>query len=387
MHIAFLTPEFPHQELNHAAGIGTSVYNMALSLVKKGIKTSVVVYSQERNNTFDFQGIRIHAIKHKKYPFLGWYLYRKHIQRSLNRLIISEDINIVEAPDWTGITAFMKFKIPHVIRLHGSDTFFCELERRPVKRKNYFFEQRALKKAVSVVSVSAFVKEETKRLFKINIHGPVIPNGVDLQAFTNRSPLSFERNTILYFGTIIRKKGVLELAKIFNHVVEKNPDAKLILLGKDNFDVKTGSSSTYQLMEELFTQEAMERVSYLGKVPYNVVKEHILSAHICVFPSLAESFGMVNIEAMALSKLVISSNYGWTQEIIDENVNGFMEDPKKIKTFANKICKVMNDKELLERITDNSRKKIAHEFNIDHLAERNIKFYKNIIDGTNAEVN
>ena len=41
----------------------------------------------------------------------------------------------IEAPDWTGITAFMRLKAPLVIRFHGSDTYFCHLEKTASKNK------------------------------------------------------------------------------------------------------------------------------------------------------------------------------------------------------------------------------------------------------------
>jgi hypothetical protein len=49
---------------------------------------------------------------------------------------------LVEAPDWTGITSFIDAKCPVVIRLNGSDTYFCHLDQRPVKWNNKFHEKR-----------------------------------------------------------------------------------------------------------------------------------------------------------------------------------------------------------------------------------------------------
>lgn len=35
MHIAFLTPEYPHERVAHAAGIGTSIKNLVVALAQK----------------------------------------------------------------------------------------------------------------------------------------------------------------------------------------------------------------------------------------------------------------------------------------------------------------------------------------------------------------
>ena len=89
-----------------------------------------------------------------------------------------------------------------------------------------------------------------------------------LRILTIRHRTKFNENTILYIGTIIRKKGVFELAQIFNKVIENNPKSILILIGNDSPDLKTGSNSTYKLMEEIFSDKALNQVSYLGKIPY-----------------------------------------------------------------------------------------------------------------------
>ncbi len=66
-----------------------------------------------------------------------------------------------------------------------------------------------------------------------------------------------DKFTILYFGTLIRKKGMLELPIIFNEVHKINPNAKLILIGKDATDVISGNKSTWLMMQKLFDESAL----------------------------------------------------------------------------------------------------------------------------------
>ena len=141
MHIAFLTPEFPHERVAHAAGIGTSIKNLVVALAKEKVKVSVFVYGQQEDAVLIEEGMTIHLIKNRKYKFMGWYYHRKYLQNYLNKHILSEQIDAVEAPDWTGITAFMRLKVPLVIRFHGSDTYFCHIEKRHQKAKNCFLYQ------------------------------------------------------------------------------------------------------------------------------------------------------------------------------------------------------------------------------------------------------
>jgi hypothetical protein len=75
----------------------------------------------------------IQRIKNVKIKGLSWF-YSKKTERIINQLQ-NRQIDLVEAPDWTGITSFISPKCPIVIRLNGSDTYFCNLDYRMVKWK------------------------------------------------------------------------------------------------------------------------------------------------------------------------------------------------------------------------------------------------------------
>ena len=229
MHIAFLTPEYPHKKISHAAGIGTSIKNLAVALVKEKCKVSIIVYGQNKSLVFEDEGVVIHVLEDRKYRFAKWYLHRKYIENYCNKLIKEQNITILEAADWTGITAFMKFKIPLVIRFHGSDTYFCHLEKRKQKLKNFWFEKLALQKAKAFIAPTTFAGNLSQKLFGLqNKKIQTIHNGLELGKFENSHPEEYQNGLLLYIGTIIRKKGVLELPKIFNQVRQQHPQASLI---------------------------------------------------------------------------------------------------------------------------------------------------------------
>lgn len=380
MTIGFITPEYPNAKVKHAAGIGTSISNLALALVKKNVKVLIFVYHQDTNEVINSEGVEIHLIISKKFPILGGYFSRKNIQNYINNVVEKEEIDILEAPDWSGITAYMRFRIPLIIRLHGSDAYFCKLENRKQKLKNKMFERSALNNATAFIAPTIYAGKETARIFNLDSKKiKIIHNGLQIENFNNQIPEKFDENTILYIGTIIRKKGVFELAQIFNKVVENNQEARLLLIGSDSPDLKTGSNSTYKLVEKLFSNKSLKQVNYLGKISYKEVIKHIKNAHVCAFPSFAESFGMVTIESMALKKPVVNTNIGWAQELIDDGVNGFLVHPLDIELYAEKIALLLEDKALCLKMGSSARIKIQSTFNIDKIADVNIEYYKRFI--------
>ena len=377
MHIAFLTPEYPHPAVSHSAGIGTSIKNIAEGLKRKGIQVTVFVYSQKGSKVINADGITLHLIQHKAYKFGGFYRYRKHVNAYLNKVIKQESISLIEAADWTGITAFMKFKVPVVIRLHGSDTYFCHLEGREQKKKNFFFEKRALKSASAIASVSAYTAALTKDLFGLQKGMTVIPNLIDTDRFIPLDLLVKEGH-ILNFGSVIRKKGVLSLAEAFNTVVKSNPNAQLLFLGKDVRDAQTGIS-TKQLIMDLLSEDAKSHVRVVEAVPYEEVQKYIAEAAVICLPSFAEAFPMTWLEAMAMEKGLVTSNIGWAKELMIDRVTGFMVDPNDIESLSAALNKQLADVSTRDQMATQARKHILSHFSKEQILQKNVDFYSNVI--------
>lgn len=378
--IAFLTPEYPHAKTGNSGGIGTSIKNLAKGLVAAGCSVRVLVYGQQEDSVFEEEGICIQQIKNVKIKGLSWFFTRKKLERIINHLYKNQKIDLVEAPDWTGITSFIKpEKCPVVIRLNGSDTYFCYLDQRPVKWKNKFHEKRALLKADALLAVSQFTASTTNTLLGLKKQFHIIPNSIDVNAFTKQDSAVVSTDTILYFGSLIRKKGLLELPFIFNEVIQKNPTAKLILVGRDVPDIVSGNASTWVMMQELFSKKALANVDYLGSVPYTEIQNYINEATLCVFPSFAEALPVSWIEAMAMQKAIVASNIGWAADVIDDKENGFLVHPKNHVEYASKINILLSNSQMRKEFGTAAREKVIRKFSISVIAQQSLAFYQSLI--------
>lgn len=379
MNIAFVTTEYPHQRVGRAAGIGTSIQNLAKELVKLGHQVSIIVPYHLESAIFDDEGIRIHLIQSKQYRFGAFYRNRKNLQRYINTYSQIEKWDVIEMPDWTGFAAFMKLRIPLVVRLHGSDTYFCHLEKRSIKKRNFLLEKNGVHRADAIISPSAFTADLTASLFKLDRSKiAVIPSGIAIDRFRNVAPDVFEDGLILCYGTIIRKKGALELPQIFSMVAAHYPKAKLLLLGGDAADITTGSESTCELLRAALPADLLEKVSYPGRVPYDEVQKYIRQAHVCIFPTFAETQGMVTIEAMAMQKAVVNSNIGWANEIITEGVDGLMAHPADHRHFADQILRILQDDSLRRNLAQNAVQRVRERFDIARTVHDNLDLYRKV---------
>jgi glycosyltransferase involved in cell wall biosynthesis len=379
MKIGFLTPEYPHQLTGSSGGIGTSIKNLAQSLIQIGVEVHILIFGQVIDGIFKDGDITIQQIKNVKFKGFSRILTQDKITTIINQLYLEKKIDLVEAPDWCGMTSFIQPEnCPIVIRLHGSDTYFCHLDKRPVKWINKFHEQRALKHADAHISVSQYTADITNQLFEQNIKYTIIPNGVDSTNFFTDN--NSEGNTILYFGTLIRKKGVLDIPAIFNLVVEKIPTAQLILVGHDSFDIKTKSESTWSIMKNLFSARALKNVVYEGKVPYHEIQKKISQSSVCIFPSYAEAFPVSWLEAMAMSKAIVASDIGWANEMLINNESAMLVHPSDHGNFANKIVEILQDKILQNKLGSNARQTFLVNFSSSVNIKQNLDFYKKIIE-------
>lgn len=378
MHIAFLTPEYPEIPETNSGGLGTSIQNLANAL--KGcddIEVSIIVYDQKENDSFQKSNLNFHLIAKRDYLFGGWYCYRKHLQKIINNLAEKQKIDLIEAADWTGITAFMKLDIPLVIRLHGSDAYFCKLEGRKQKWKNRWFEKNALKNADYILSVSDFTGIKTMKVFGLERSYQVIPNGIDCENFKASEEIP-KANQLFYFGSLIRKKGFLELAEIFNQVNLQNPKAKLVIAGKDVVDIQIGES-TWKIFQSKLSSEAIKKVKYVGQVDYKSITGFLNESAVVVLPSFAEAFPMTWLEAMAMEKAMVTSDIGWANEVMENEVTGYTVNPRDHELFVDKIIYLLDHPEKRKLMGKAARKKVECEFTTQVISEKNIKFYKNLL--------
>ncbi len=376
MHVVFLTMEYPPLP---SGGIGTSVRNLARAMVAQGQRVTVLGMGQATE--FEDQGINVRFIGETQLPKVGWLWDIKRVERELNRLVREEGAEIVEAHDWVGVSAGVRPACPVVIRCHGTDTYFAHLLQKKVRPSVRWAESLALKQAADVVAVSRFTADVTRRLFQLRTEVGVIPNGIDITQFQPAAPSEVEPDTILYFGTLARKKGVLDLCRVFSKVVERRPHARLLLVGRDVRDQQTGASSTWELCLERLPSEARKRVEYLGAQPYDKIQNYVRRAALCAFPSYAEAFPLSWLEAMASAKAVVAYDIGWAAEVIESETSGVLVPSGDTEAFARAVEKLLSEPERARRLGLAARQRVENHFAADTVARQTIERYRQVLGG------
>lgn len=373
LHVGFLTTEYPPLP---SGGIGTSVRNLARALVAAGHRVTVVGWGPEAR--FEDGGVKVRFLGETRMPSLGWLLNRSRVRTKLLRLVERDGLDVVEAPDWCGPSAGLHLPCPLGVRCHGSATYFADLLGERVRVSITLAERMALESAAGLASVSRFTAERTRELFGLPDRFRVIPNGVDLSRFRPGQPEDVEPGTVLYLGTLVRKKGVLDLGPAFSRVVKRDARARLVLAGRDCPDRPSGSPSTWSLLEATLSTPARARTDLLGEIPYEQVQERIRRAAVCVFPSYAEAQPLAWLEAMACGRPLVGYDQGWAREVVRPGVDGILVPEGDTEALSEAILGLLDDPERAAALGASARQRVEAEFDAGLAAGRALAWYASL---------
>ena len=165
----------------------------------------------------------------------------------------------------------------------------------------------------------------------------VIPNGVDLAAFAETSPDESsaarlrldldERPVVVCVGRLCREKGQDVLLDAWPAVLERVPDAQLVLVG-DGPDT------------EAMRRRARDGVKLVGK-RWDVT-DWLAAADVVAFPSRYEGMSVGMLEAMARGRAVVASDVGGAAEALGGEV-GTLVPPEDPAALADAIAERLLD--------------------------------------------
>jgi glycogen synthase len=376
MKILFLCNEYP--PVPHG-GIGTVTRTLANGLIRRGHTVIVAglyegcLQKMEMNKD---EGIIIYKIKKEAGPF-GFIRSSLLLYRWVKKIISQQAVDLLEAPDYLGLLAFWpRLRIPVVVRLHGSVTYFAYEMSDKLSKRIFLYELQTLKKATRLISVSKYAAEKTKRIFHLDRPIDIVYNPVKvLQAslYSERT----QQYKVVFSGTLMEKKGVFPLIAAWPDVIQKIPKARLHLYGKDSLNAL--GASIQVLMENQLSIEDKKTVMFYGHTDRDVILNELKTANAAVFPSFSETFGLGPLEAMAQGCPTIYTKKSCGPEIITDGKDGLLVDPHSPQEIASAIIRILMDQQLAGRLGAEGRKTVERRFSEERIIEENEKIYCSLI--------
>ena len=183
----------------------------------------------------------------------------------------------------------------------------------------------------------------------------VLPNCVDLDAFSHRLPQEERRQlrrkygfgedcfVVLFAGRLVPEKGVRELIRAVNLLP---PECKvgLLVIGGTNFALSERTDYHQQIQQ--LARESRVPVVFTGFVPNRELWRYYAAADLMACPAQwEEAAGLVNIEAMASGLPVIATRVGGVPEYLSRECGYFLEwDKDLIRNLEEGILALMRDR-------------------------------------------
>ncbi|MFH1427955.1 MAG: glycosyltransferase family 4 protein [Patescibacteria group bacterium] len=199
----------------------------------------------------------------------------------------------------------------------------------------------------------------------------VMPNFIDINKFriTNEK----EDNYLLYFGRLSKEKGIDTLIEA---MAKLNTDLKLKIVGEGEEFMNYELSHAYR-QAGIKNYGITNKVELIGAKYDDELAKLIKEAKAVVMPSIwEENMPYSLLESLAYDKVVIASAIGGIPEIIKDNVNGLLFEPKNSSDLAKKILKL--GKINTRKIKKQTRASIL-KFNSQEHYNNIYKLYNNLI--------
>lgn len=312
------------------------------------------------------------------------YTSIKKIKKLLSKIIYQENFTIINA-HWPHLLLFLDKKITKdkqiICHWHGAyrvnhplkNFYLKDLFKFNIRnilfsyyRKNYIYDFSKIHKLVAVSNASKNTAEiafgvNSKKIF-INRYGVEKINKDICINIRKEFNIDQSDKIILSAGRITHEKGAQDFCKVAKKLYNKN--LKFIFLG-------TYRDKNY--FESLYSK-------YSKYVIFPGMREDIynfyLSSDIFLFLSHRESAGIVLMEAMQFSLPLVGWNIIGVNEIVKNNYNGYLVNFGNIDEVILMIKKLLNEKELYNKLSNQSFKSFAN-YSIDDNYNRLIDIYNN----------
>jgi glycosyltransferase involved in cell wall biosynthesis len=240
----------------------------------------------------------------------------------------------------------------------------------------------SLKRADRVVAVSEFTKNEIEKYYQISEEKiEVIFNAVSedfLRQDVSQSKLEQVKKKyelpdkfLLYMGTLQPRKNLPFFIEAFAKIKQQIPDLKLVIAGNlkaHNVDLQ---------IENKIKQLSLENeVMFPGFVDEDDKAAIFALAHVFVFPSLYEGFGIPVLEAMSQGVPVVASDIESLKEIGSDCALFF--DVQSLDNLAEKLYTVCMDQKVRERLIPMGKERVSF-FSWEKSARKTIETYANLL--------
>lgn len=263
-----------------------------------------------------------------------------------------------------------------VITMHHMDIFGRRL-LRALARSLY---DRVLRRSSRLI-VTSLKNAVISGDIRVPVRTVAIPLGISLEQFhispglreearVWRRSLCGDAPVVAFLGRHARYKGL----DVLMRALAQRREVHALIGGDGPFREPTAA-----LARELGVPD---RVHLLGALSHEEKLRLLAAADVFAFPSteITEAFGVSQLEAMAVGCPVVATNLptGVTDVSVNEKT-ALLVPPGDARALADAIGRLLNDRALAERLAGEARQRVAENYTIARMVERNIALIAEVL--------
>lgn len=310
------------------------------------------------------ENVNLHMLKRKVeinvWPF-NTLLNFPFTLAKIKRLIKETKPDIIHAHYATsyGHLAALTGKRPFVLTAWGSDILVAPKEHWLAKQ----IVKYVLKKADYITCDATHMKRAMVELGADGSKIEIINFGIDTKKFSPgdkngelREKISFPKNSkiIISLRSLEPIYDIESLIRAIPEIIRRVSDAKFIIIGKGSMEDKLK-----KMTEDLCPKNS---VKFLGRIENDDLPQYLRLSDVYVSTSLSDGgIAASTAEAMACGVPVVITDSADNRQWVNDEQNGFIIPIKSPEAIMEKVCFLLKDEALKEKIGKAGRKTIMEK--------------------------
>jgi len=183
------------------------------------------------------------------------------------------------------------------------------------------------------------------------------PEQVDRNATRRSFGVTDETPVIGFVGRFSPGKGHEEILEAARILKERGWAFRLVIVGEPSHGEKKYAAAIHGKAETLGINDRVIFAGFRSDMPAVMAAFDMFA-----FPSHAEAFGVVLIEAMAMQRAVVATNCDGVVDIVVDRMTGLMVPPKLVVPLADALGRFLRDPDLRRRMGEAGRERVEGLF-------------------------
>ncbi len=249
----------------------------------------------------------------------------------------------------------------------------------PISSISFWLFKNGFKKADVIQSLSTYLNTWAERMGNKN-KKVVIPNAVNFKFFSQEVPPNEIQEVKNEIGIQEGDVWLITTSRmVYKNAIDDCINALAFLQDNVKFAIVGIGPEEDKLKSLVETNKLESRVKFLGEKKNNTLPKYLKACDIFVRPSRSEGFGISFVEAMAAKIPVIATTEGGIADFLFDEKTGYVclkDDPR---TIAHAVNRIMNDKELKNRVVENAYQMVQEKYDWDIVAKQMEKEFFEVI--------